>query len=156
LRSVDPNLIVGDLRTFSDQVAHNFDQDRLLAGLSGLFAVLALLLASVGLYGVTVYLVACRTSEIGVRSALGASRWQIISLILRRVGWQTGLGLAVGIPAALGGVRLLGSQVYGVSGYDPRYLAAAALVLVVCAALAGFLPARRAAAIDPARTLRAD
>ncbi|MGH9415803.1 MAG: ABC transporter permease [Terriglobales bacterium] len=155
LATIDPNLIVSDLRTFQSQVAGNFSQDQVLAGIAGLFGGLALLLAAIGLYGVTGYLVARRRGEIGVRLALGASRGNIIGMVLRGVGMQAAIGLAIGLPAAVLTARLMASQMYGVGAYDPRALAAGAAVLVVCALAAGFMPARRAAAIDPIRTLRA-
>jgi predicted permease len=156
LASIDPNLTVSDLRSFGDQVANNFNQDRLLASLAGMFGLLALLLASVGLYGVTAYMVARRTREIGVRMALGASRGRVVGLILRTVGWQTAAGLLLGIPAAILAARLMASQLYGVGSGDMRALAGAVLALAVCALLAGLIPARRAATIDPMRTLRTD
>ncbi|MGH9485352.1 MAG: FtsX-like permease family protein, partial [Terriglobales bacterium] len=156
LTGIDPNLIVSDLRTFQSQVAGNFNQDRLLATLASLFGVLALILASIGLYGVTAYLVARRTREIGVRMALGASRPRIVGMVLRGVGVQAAMGVAIGIPAAMLTAHLMASQMYGVGAYDPRALAAGAIVLVACALMAGLIPARRAAAIDPNRTLKAD
>ncbi|MGH3184650.1 MAG: ABC transporter permease, partial [Streptosporangiaceae bacterium] len=119
LAEVDPNLIVADLRTFQAQIAGNFDQDRLIAGLAGLFALLALVLAAVGLYGVTAYLVARRTGEIGVRMALGASRAGVVRLVLRRVCIQAAIGLGLGIPAAVAAARLMSSQMYGIGAYDP-------------------------------------
>ncbi|TAN23150.1 MAG: ABC transporter permease [Acidobacteria bacterium] len=156
LSDIDPNLIVSDLRTFQSQVAGNFNQDRLLATLASLFGVLALILAVIGLYGVTAYLVARRTNEIGVRMALGASRVRIVRMVLRGVGVQAAIGIGVGIPAAILTARLMASQMYGVGAYDPRALAAGAIVLVICALAAGLIPARRAARIDPIRTLKAE
>jgi len=156
LAAIDPNLTIADLRSFSDQVANNFNQDRLLASLAGMFGLLALLLASVGLYGVTAYMVARRTREIGVRMALGASRRGVVGLVLRTVGWQTAAGLLLGIPAAILAARLMASQLYGVGSGDTRALLGAVVALAVCALLAGLIPARRAATIDPMRTLRTD
>ncbi|MGH9476386.1 MAG: ABC transporter permease [Terriglobales bacterium] len=156
LAGIDPNLIISDLRTFQSQVTGNFNQDRLLATLASLFGVLALILASIGLYGVTAYLVARRTNEIGVRMALGASRMRILRMVLRGVGLQAVIGVGIGIPAAMLTARLMASQMYGVGPYDPRALAGGAVVLVACALAAGLIPARRAAAIDPIRTLKAD
>ena len=117
---------------------------------------LALVLASVGLYGITAYSVARRTSEIGLRMALGANRTDVVALVLRAASWQVGLGLAIGIPVALLGGRLMSSQLYGVRIYDPLTIAAAVLVLSVLAAIAGFIPARRAASIEPMNALRTD
>lgn len=156
LASVDPNLTVIDLRPFDAQVAGNFTQERLLARLTELFGALALVLAVIGLYGVMSYFVARRTSEIGIRMALGATRSSIIASVLRGVGLQIGLGLAIGIPAALLAGHLMASQLYGVGSYDPMALAGATLVLTVCAAFAGFLPARRAASIEPMQALRTE
>ncbi|HEY8054766.1 MAG TPA: ABC transporter permease [Terriglobales bacterium] len=156
LAAIDPNLTIADLRSFGDQVANNFNQDRLLASLAGMFGLLALLLASVGLYGVTAYMVARRTREIGVRMALGASRRRVVGLVLRTVGWQTAAGLLLGIPAAILAARLMASQLYGVGSGDTRALLGAVVALAVCALLAGLIPARRAATIDPMRTLRTD
>src|SRR6185437_6546426 len=156
LSGIDSNLIISDLRPFAEQVAGNFSQDRLLAGLATLFGVLALILAGVGLYGVTSFLVARRTAEIGIRMALGASRAGVVGLVLRGVGVQIAIGLAIGLPAAVFAVRLMSSQMYGVGAYDPRALVVAAAALALCALVAGLIPARRAASIDPIRTLRAD
>jgi predicted permease len=154
LAGIDPNLTVMDLRTFESQVAGNFDQDRLVARLTSLFGLLALVLASVGLYGVMSYFVARRTGEIGVRMALGASRKNVIGLVLRGAMWQILIGLVFGIPAALVAGHLMASQLYEVQSYDPIALAGAIAVLALCAAVAGFIPARRAASIEPMRALR--
>lgn len=156
LAGIDTNLIVSDLRSFQAQIAGNFNADRLQAGLAGLFGALALILAAVGLYGVTAYLVARRTREIGVRMALGASRTGVVGLVLRGVAGRTALGLAVGIPAAIVAARLMASQMYGIGNYDPRSLALAAIILAACALAAGLIPARRAAAVDPIQTLKAE
>jgi macrolide transport system ATP-binding/permease protein len=156
LASIDPNLTVMDLRTFSSQVAGNFNEDRLVARLTSLFGILALVLASVGLYGVTAYFVARRTGEIGIRMALGATRSGVVSMVLRSALWQILFGLALGIPAALFAGHLMESQLYGVGQYDPAALLFSALVLALCAAVAGFIPARRAASIEPMQALRTE
>jgi predicted permease len=156
LAAIDPNLTVADLRSFDAQVAGNFDEERLIAQLTSLFGILALILASVGLYGVMSYFVARRTSEIGVRMALGATRSSVLSLVLRGALWQILIGLGVGIPAALFAGHLMAGLLYGVRGYDPLALAGATLVLGLCAAVAGFIPARRAASIEPMKALRMD
>jgi len=156
MAGIDPNLTVMDLRTFGDQVAGNFNEDRLIARLTTLFGILALILASVGLYGVTSYFVARRTGEIGIRMALGATRSSVVSMVLRGALWQILFGLAIGIPAALFAGHLMASQLFGVQGYDPLALAGATAVLALCAALAGFLPARRAASIEPMQALRTE
>jgi len=154
LAEIDPNLTVIDIATMNEQLARNFNQDRLIARLTELFGVLALVLACVGLYGVTSYSVARRTSEIGIRMALGAQRTNVLGLVLRGVMVQLVIGLAIGIPAALAGGQLLASQLYGVQSHDPIVLGLAAVVLAISALLAGFIPARRAASIDPIRALR--
>ena len=156
LAGIDPNLTVLDMMSMSEQLARNFNQDRLIARLTELFGLLALILACVGLYGVTSYFVARRTSEIGIRMALGAVRKNVITLVLRGALMQLGAGLALGIPVALACGRLLASQLYGVKSYDPLILGLVAVVLAACALLAGFIPARRAASIDPMRALRTE
>jgi ABC-type antimicrobial peptide transport system permease subunit len=135
-------------------VAGNFDQERLVARLTSLFGLLALALASIGLYGVMSYFVARRTGEIGIRMALGASRSSVIGMVLRGALWQILIGLALGIPAALVAGHLMASQLYQVRGYDPTALAGAIVVLALCATVAGFIPARRAASIEPMQALR--
>ncbi len=154
LAQIDPNLTIDDLRSFGSQVAGNFDEERLIARLTMLFGILALLLASIGLYGVMSYFVARRTGEIGIRMALGATRQGVVALVMRGALWQIAIGLALGIPAALVAGHFMASELYGVSGYDPLSLAAATVVLGLCAAVAGFIPARRAASIDPMKALR--
>ncbi len=156
LAAIDPNLTVMDLRTFDAQVSGNFTQDRLVAQLSSLFGILSLILASVGLYGVMSYFVARRTGEIGIRMALGATRASVVGMVMRGVLWQVLIGLALGIPAALYAGYLMKSMLYGVGSYDPWALAGAPLMLVLCAAAAGFIPARRAASIDPMQALRTE
>jgi predicted permease len=156
MTDIDPNLTVIDLRSFDAQVTSNFNGERLTARLTSLFGILALVLASVGLYGVMSYFVARRTSEIGVRMALGSSRSGVLALVMRSALGQILIGLAVGIPAALVAGRLMSSQLWGVGSYDPRALLGATLVLALCAAAAGFIPARRAASIEPMQALRTE
>ena len=154
LANIDPNLTVIDLHSLDYQVAGNFTEERLISRLTMLFGLLALVLASVGLYGITSYQVARRTSEIGLRMALGADRARVVQMVLRGAFVQVGLGLAIGIPVAILGARSMTDQLYGVSIYDPLTLAAAVVVLAACAAVAGFVPARRAANIEPMVALR--
>jgi ABC-type antimicrobial peptide transport system permease subunit len=156
LASINPNLPVIDFKPFDDQIAGQFTEDRLIARLTMLFGVLALVLASVGLYGVTAYTVARRTSEIGIRMALGAGRGSVVRMVLRGAMLQAGLGLALGVPVALASSRLLKSQLYGVQGADIAVLAGAFLTLTLSAALAGLIPARKAASIDPMQALRSE
>jgi ABC-type antimicrobial peptide transport system permease subunit len=154
LAGVDPNLTVTDLRPFGNQVAGNFNQERLVARLTGLFGLVALVLASVGLYGVMSYFVARRTSEVGIRMALGATRSNVVAMVMRSALAQVLLGLALGIPAAMLAGHFMSSQLFEVRGYDPLALAGAALMLGFSAAVAGFIPARRAASIEPMQALR--
>ncbi len=154
LAGVDPNLTVVQLRSFDAQVADNFTGERIGAQLAGLFGILALILASVGLYGVMSYFVVRRTSEIGIRMALGATRESVVALVMRGVLWQVLIGLALGIPAALFAGYLMKSLLYGIASYDPWALAGAPFLLILSAAAAGFIPARRAASVDPMQALR--
>jgi ABC-type antimicrobial peptide transport system permease subunit len=156
LAGIDPNLTVLDMLSLSEQLDRNFNQDRLIARLTELFGLLALVLAGVGLYGVTAYSVARRTSEIGIRMALGADRGNVLGLVLRGAMLQLGLGLAVGIPLAVAGGRLLESQLYGVKSYDPVILGLAVVILTAGSLLAGFIPARSATSIEPIQALRTE
>ena len=156
LADIDPNLTVIDLHSLDYQVSDNFNQERLIARLTMLFGLLALVLASVGLYGITSYAVARRTSEIGLRMALGADRGNVVRMVLRGAFLQVGLGLALGIPIALIGGHYMTDQLYGVRSYDPLSIAIAIIVLSLAAALAGFIPARRAASIEPMEALRTE
>jgi macrolide transport system ATP-binding/permease protein len=156
LAQINPNLAVVKFQTFADQIADRFNEDRLVARLTALFGALALLLATIGLYGVTAYSVARRTSEIGIRMALGAERTSIVTMILRGALGQTMLGLAIGIPAALLCVRFVQAQLFEMHGVNLDVLTAAVLALALASALAGIIPATRAASTDPAQTLRAE
>jgi predicted permease len=156
LTSIDPNLTVIDMQSFTEQVSRMYDQERLTARLTGLFGLLALLLVSIGIYGVTAYNVARRTSEIGIRMALGADRGVVIRMMLRGALAQIGAGLAIGLPLAILAGRGLASQLYEVGKFDPAVLVSAALVLAVCAVIGGFLPARRAAWVEPVQALRTE
>jgi macrolide transport system ATP-binding/permease protein len=156
LAGIDPNLTVRDLHTFDSQVANNFIEDRLVARLTSLFGILALVLASVGLYGVMSYFVARRTSEIGIRMALGATRSSVLGMVLRGALWQIAIGLALGVPAALYAGHLMASLLYQVGAYDSVALAGSIVVLILCAAIAAIIPARRAASVDPMRALRTE
>ena len=154
LAGINPDLTMDDFKSMDYQVADNFNQERLITRLTGLFGLLALALASVGLYGITAYSVARRTSEIGLRMALGANRRNVVVMVLSKALLLVAVGLAIGIPVSLLGARLMRSQLYGVHTYDPVTLAAAILLLSFFAALAGFIPARRAASIQPMTALR--
>jgi predicted permease len=154
LANINPDLTVVSFKSLDYQVADNFNSERLIARLTGLFGVLALVLASVGLYGITAYSVARRTGEIGVRMALGANRTNVVIMVLRTALLLVGVGLALGIPIALLGGRLMRSQLYGVHASDPLTLFIAVVALGASAAFAGFIPARRAASIEPMKALR--
>jgi hypothetical protein len=154
LAAVDPNLTITSVRTMQQQVDRAFDQERAVASLAGLFGVVALLLAAVGLYGVTAYTVAQRTNEIGIRMALGADRAKVTELVLRGAFQRVAIGLIVGVPLAVGAGRLISSQLYGVPFWDPLALAVAAGSLGICAFVAAIVPAGRAAAISPIQALR--
>ena len=154
LANINPNLTVLQMLSLTEQVDLNFNQDKLIAWLTELFGLLALILACVGLYGVTSYSVARRTSEIGIRMALGATRSNILRLVLNGAMIQLIIGLAAGIPLALAGGRLLATELYGVKSYDPAILALAALFLALCALVAGLIPARRSTKVDPMVALR--
>jgi predicted permease len=154
LADVDPNITVIEMVSLTEQLSRNFNQERLIARLTELFGALALILACVGLYGVTAYSVARRTREFGIRMAIGASRGNVLALVLRGALLQLVVGLAVGVPVALVGVRVLASQLFGLKSYDPLILGAAVLVLAACLLVAGFVPARRAAKVDPMVALR--
>jgi ABC-type antimicrobial peptide transport system permease subunit len=156
LAGIDPNLTVMDLRSFGSQVAGNFIEDRLIAQLTSLFGVLSLVLASVGLYGVMSYFVARRSAEIGIRMALGATRGSVIATVLRGALVQILIGLVLGIPAALYAGKLMESMLFGVGRYDLFALIGAPLMLVLCGITAGFIPARRAASIEPMEALRTE
>ena len=156
LGSINPNLSMVKFQTFDAQIADRFDGDRMIARLTTLFGALALLLAAVGLYGVTAYTVERRTSEIGIRMALGAERGSVVVMVMRGAVMQTLLGLAIGIPVAFVCVRFVKAQLYEITTADVRVMAGAIVTLAVAACVAGLIPARRAASIDPMRALRVE
>src|SRR6266852_2570755 len=156
LAEVDPNLTMTSVRTMREEVDLAFDQERAVASLAGLFGIVALLLAAVGLYGVTAYTVAQRTREIGIRMALGAERRRVVQLVLGGASRRVLAGLLLGLPLAVGAGRLISSQVYGVSSWDPLALLVAASALPVSAFVAAIIPASRAASISPMNALRAE
>ena len=156
LTQVDPNLIAKDMTTFDEQIAERTTDKTMMSRLTGLFGLVALLLASIGLYGLTAYQVARRPSEIGIRMALGANRLSILRLVLNGAFLQVAVGLALGIPLVYVAGRLIASQLFGVRSFEPLTLTVAIFVLALCAFLASILPARRAASIDPMRALRTE
>jgi ABC-type antimicrobial peptide transport system permease subunit len=154
MKKLDPNLPIEDLKSLPQQVRENVFLDRMIGTLSASFAVLATLLAAVGLYGVLAYSVAQRTREIGVRMALGADRRNVRTMVLRQVGVMTLIGGVIGIAGALGLGRAASSLLFQLQGYDPVVIAAATAALALVAFGAGFLPALRASRIDPMAALR--
>jgi macrolide transport system ATP-binding/permease protein len=156
LAEINPNLAVVRFQTFDQQIADRFNHDRMVAQLTTMFGGLALLLATIGLYGVTAYTVARRTSEIGIRMALGAPRGGVIGMVMRGAMSQTAIGLAIGILATLPCARLVESHLYEVNGVNATALATSVLTLAVASSVAGLIPARRAASTDPVQTLRAE
>jgi macrolide transport system ATP-binding/permease protein len=156
LVGINPNLSVVKFQTFSAQIGDQFSQPRLLSRLTTLFGALALLLATLGLYGVTAYGVARRTAEIGIRMALGAARIKVTAMVMRGAMMQALVGLALGVPTAMFCVRYVSSQLYEIKAVDDWVLAGAVLVLTLAATVAGWIPARRAASIDPVQALRVE
>jgi len=156
LAEIDPNLTVIKMTNLHEQVDSRLNSQRLIAQLTSLYGVLALVLACVGLYGVAAYTVARRTSEIGLRLAIGAGTKQILFMVLRSAMAPVVLGLAIGIPVVLAAGHAIASQLYGLNSYDPLILGAAVAVLAISAALAAVIPARRATSIDPIRALRTE
>jgi predicted permease len=156
LAGLDPNLTIISVRTMEQRVALTFDQERAVATLAELFGAVALLLAAVGLYGVTAYTVAQRTNEIGIRMALGADRAEVVRHILRGAFVRVVVGLGLGLPLAVVAGRLISSQLYGVSFWDPLALTVAASALAICALIAALVPASAAASVSPMTALRTE
>jgi predicted permease len=154
LVEVDPNFVLYGVDPYTKVLSADFQQESMIATLTTLFGVLGLLLAAVGLYGVMAYMVEQRTGEIGIRMALGADRWRVVKMVLRRAFSQVGIGLALGIPAAIGAGRLMKDQLFGVKPWDPVMLVFATLLLALAAVLASVIPARRAAGVEPMVALR--
>lgn len=156
VQSVDRNLPLVDVRTQQEQIDQTLMTERVFADLTTGFGVLALVLACIGIYGLMAYSVARRTNEIGIRMALGARKEQVLRMVLGEAVWMTALGIAVGLAAALGLGRLIASQLYGLRSWDPLTLAATAGLLVLVTLAASWLPANRAAGVDPGQALRAE
>jgi predicted permease len=156
LSAVDSRVAVVRMMAMRDQVDGSIAAERMVATLSAAFGLLALTLAAIGLYGVVAYVTARRTGEIGIRMALGAGRPEVRRLVLQDTAMLVLTGMAIGVPLALAGSRLLAGQLYGVSAYDPLALSAALMVLTISALLAGYLPARRAVRVDPLAALRVE
>jgi macrolide transport system ATP-binding/permease protein len=156
LSGINPNLTIVKFQTFDQQIADRFNDSRMIAQLTSFFGGLALLLASIGLYGVTAYTVVRRTSEIGIRMALGAERTRVIGMVMRGAMTQAFLGLIVGVPVAMLCVRYVKTQLYEIASVDLGVMAVAIVVLVIAACIAGMIPARRAASINPVEALRVE
>jgi macrolide transport system ATP-binding/permease protein len=156
LHAAGSGILLTNIATLSERVDQSLLQERLVVTLSLIFSLLALLLASVGLYGVMAYDVARRTTEIGIRTALGASARQVEWLVLRETLWLVGIGVMIGLGAALGATRLIQSLLFDVQPHDPLTIGLAVLVLLAVGAVAGYLPARRASRVDPMVALRHD
>jgi len=156
LSQINPDLAMIDFQRFADQVKTNFTQPAMIAKLTSFFGFLALVLASIGLYGVTAYSVERRTSEIGIRMALGADRMNVLKMILSSAFLQVGIGLAIGIPFAVFAGRVMANQLFGVKPHDPLVLSLTTVVLASAAFVAAVIPARRAANAEPMRALRTE
>jgi predicted permease len=156
LSQINPNLTMIDFRSFAEQVKAQFSEQEILVQLTSVFGFLALTLAAIGLYGVTAYAVAQRTSEIGIRMALGADRAGIVQMVLRGAFLQAGIGLLIGMPAAIFGGRFMASLLYNVKTWDPVVLLGTTGILAVAAFLAAVIPAQRAAKVEPMRALRVE
>jgi putative ABC transport system permease protein len=156
LLSIDPNFVLYGVDPYSKVLSADFQQENMIATLTTLFGVLGLVLAAIGLYGVMAYTVEQRTSEIGVRMALGADRRDVVRMVLHGAFSQIGIGLALGIPAAIGAGKLMTDQLFGVKPWDPVMLTLATVLLAVAALLASLIPARRAASVEPMVALRSE
>lgn len=153
---VDPNLTINSVRTMQQQISLTFGQERAVSRLAELFGIVALLLAAVGLYGVTAYTVAQKTNEIGIRMALGAGRSSVVQYVLRGAFVRVIVGLGLGLPLAVVAGRLISNRLYGVSFFDPLALSVAAVALAICSLIAAIIPAGVAASISPMKALRAE
>jgi ABC-type antimicrobial peptide transport system permease subunit len=156
IQAVDKNLELAGILTIPQMLDGAFHKEIEMARLSTFFSLLALLLASIGLYGVTSYNVARRTHEIGIRMALGAQKRDVVGLVMRQTMLLVGIGVVIGIIAVVGATRLIASLLYGVTPNDPITIALAGSLLLTVAALAGYLPARRASRVDPMVALRSE
>ena len=155
LKSINPDIPILQMITYKEQLGSDFTQQELVVRLTALFGLIALLLASIGLYGVTAYAVTRRTGEIGVRMALGASRGGVLGMVLRGALSQAAIGLAIGVPLSLLAGHLLQHTLYQTSGFQPSVLLGVVFLLLLAAAVAALIPARRAAAVEPMQALRA-
>ena len=156
LASVDPNITAHHIHSYREMVSINLSQDTLLSRLTGLFGILAVLLACIGLYGVTAYRVARRTGEIGIRMALGADRKDVLGLVMRSAFSQVGIGLVIGVPLIFVVGHFIANQLFGVKPYNLGIVFGSVVVLAAAAAIATLIPAKRAAWIEPMQALRTE
>jgi len=156
IAELDQSIPIRSIRTLNEQLDRRLTTERLIAQLSAFFGGVALLLAAIGLYGVMSYSISLRTSEIGIRMALGASQGGVIWMVLRETLWMVAAGVVIGLLCALASGRLIGSRLFGLTAADPATLALSISVILLAAILAGFLPARRASRIDPMNALRSE
>jgi ABC-type antimicrobial peptide transport system permease subunit len=154
VREMDPNLPIYSMRTMDAQISNSLSSERMIASLSTVFGFLATVLAIVGLYGVMSYTVAQKTREIGIRMALGAAQGSVIWMVMREVLRLIAIGVVIGVPASLALIRIVQTQLYGLSAHDPSTLALATAALALVAAAAGYIPALRASRVDPITALR--
>jgi len=154
VKQTAPNLPPLGIHTMNDLVSESLTSDRMITKLTGFFGALAVLLACIGIYGIMAYAVAGRTSEIGIRMALGAQRGDVVWLVLRESLLLVVIGLAIGLPAVLAVSRAIKSSLFGLTATDPLALASAAILMFVVAAVAGYIPALRASRTDPMVALR--
>jgi predicted permease len=156
IRSIDRGLPISGVTTLDEQVARSLANQRLVAQLCTFFGLLAVLLSSIGIYGLMSYVVSRRTNEIGIRMAVGAARANVRWLVMRELLFLVAIGIGIGIPAALAGDRLIASMLFGVKSTDPSSLLTAVALLLTVAVFAGYVPARRASRVDPMEALRCE
>ncbi|HEX2917016.1 MAG TPA: FtsX-like permease family protein, partial [Edaphobacter sp.] len=154
IHSVNPRLPITHIGTLDEQVSRTLTYHRIVAQLSAFFGLLAVFLSCIGIYGLMSYMVGKRTSEIGIRIAIGASRASVRWLVLREIAALTAIGIAIGIPVTLGASRIVGAMLYGLHSADASSVLASVLALLAVALLAAYLPAQRAASVDPVIALR--
>jgi hypothetical protein len=156
LQQINSNLMITRFQSFDQQVNLGFSQQQMIVQLTSLFGLIALALAAIGLYGVTAYAVAQRTSEIGIRMALGANRAHVGKMVVRAAFLQVGLGLLIGLPSAILAGHLMTAELFGVNAWSPLVLGSTTALLSAVALFAAILPAQRAASVDPMTALRGE
>jgi ABC-type antimicrobial peptide transport system permease subunit len=154
IRNFNSGLPIDNLRTLDRAIDNSISNEIIIAKLSTFFGILALVLASIGLYGVMSYTIAGRTRELGVRIALGAQRADVLAMVLKEAMFLVAIGIAIGVPASVASSRVIASMLYGLKPYDPVALVIVIALLATVGALAGFIPARRATKVDPMVALR--